>query len=255
MVSASQSESESSAFEENKSSKSLHSIHIGNRRKFACVECRQQKSKCDAYERAPEPCTKCAKKGVPCVLQKDFRRTYKRARNEAIEKRFKELTRTLTNLSSEEILQKIKEEQSTLLDGRNFTKEKIKQVKESHKINPQIFTAPRSSPMPPQPHSESGVHVEPIRDRQGWDSATRSGNSNSGMTQEQLECTPKSLGDVFMSSETISELFQEFATKYHIFLPVVDLSKGAERIYNLSPCLFWVILLIGLRRKFGANEK
>lgn len=254
MVSASQSESESSAFEENKSSKSLHSIHIGNRRKFACVECRQQKSKCDAYERAPEPCTKCAKKGVPCVLQKDFRRTYKRARNEAIEKRFKELTRTLTNLSSEEILQKIKEEQSTLLDGRNFTKEKIKQVKESHKINPQIFTAPRSSPMPPQPHSESGVHVEPIRDRQGWDSATRSGNSNSGMTQEQLECTPKSLGDVFMSSETISELFQEFATKYHIFLPVVDLSKGAERIYNLSPCLFWVILLIGLRRKFGANE-
>lgn len=80
------------------------------KRKFACVECRQQKSKCDAHERAPEPCTKCAKKNVPCILKRDFRRTYKRARNEAIEKRFKELTRTLTNLTSDEILKKIEEE-------------------------------------------------------------------------------------------------------------------------------------------------
>ena len=38
-------------------------------RKFACVECRQQKSKCDAHDRAPLPCTKCAKKNVPCILK------------------------------------------------------------------------------------------------------------------------------------------------------------------------------------------
>lgn len=59
----------------------------------------------------------------------------------------------------------------------------------------------------------------------------------------------KNLGDVYVSSQQIAELFQEFATKYHIFLPVVNLEYGAEKIYNLSPCLFWVILLIGLRRK------
>lgn len=214
------------------------------RRKFACVECRQQKSKCDAHEKAPEPCTKCAKKGVQCVLQKDFRRTYKRARNEAIEQRFKELTKTLTNLSSEEILKKIQEEQSALLDKRNFTKEKVKQLKEQN-----IFKSEDESTN----ELEKLIRMESNTNtcKMGRDSVTPPPiqfDFASGMTSEQLKCTPKSLGDIYMSSFDIAELFQEFATKYHRFLPVVDLSNGAERIYALSPCLFWVILLIGLRR-------
>ncbi|CAI4047241.1 leucine-responsive transcriptional regulator LEU3 SKDI_12G4790 [Saccharomyces kudriavzevii IFO 1802] len=229
---------------------------IARKRKFACVECRQQKSKCDAHERAPGPCTKCAKKNVPCILKRDFRRTYKRARNEAIEKRFKELTRTLTNLTSDEILKKIEEEQEIVLDNSNFTKEKVKRLRksafESTDIESRSYRTLRgepiayntnrkhtdSSPLTLLSPSTNSDYVQPIN----------------VMTEEQLKCLPKSLGDVYLSSSDIAELFQEFATKYHQFLPVVDLSKGAERIYHLSPCLFWVILLIGLRRKFGATD-
>ncbi|CAI4658244.1 AIE_G0038990.mRNA.1.CDS.1 [Saccharomyces cerevisiae] len=225
------------------------------KRKFACVECRQQKSKCDAHERAPEPCTKCAKKNVPCILKRDFRRTYKRARNEAIEKRFKELTRTLTNLTSDEILKKIEEEQEIVLDNSNFTKEKVKQLRKSAFESADI-----------EPRSCKTLRAEPIAystNRKHTDSSPLTLLSSTNfdpvhpmnvMTEEQLKCLPKSLGDVYLSSSDIAELFQEFATKYHQFLPVVDLSKGAERIYHLSPCLFWVILLIGLRRKFGATD-
>lgn len=206
----------------------------GRSRKFACVECRQQKSKCDAHDRAPEPCTKCQKKGVPCVLKKDFRRTYKRARNEAIEKRFKELTRTLTNLSSEEILKKIEQEQSALLDGQNFTKDKVKKLKQS-----------RHEETDPQANNQLGSN---------WIYELDNLQNFKELTPEQLKCTPKTLGDIYMSSEDISELFQEFAKKYHPFLPVVDITKGVEKIYRLSPCLFWVIILTGLRRKSGATE-
>lgn len=235
MASPSQSESDVSTIENTNVGKKVNLISSsGSRRKFACVECRQQKSKCDAHERAPDPCTKCAKKGVPCVLKKDFRRTYKRARNEAIEKRFKELTRTLTNLSSEEILKKIEQEQTALLDGQNFTKEKVKHLKQ---ICSKASSTDLTIPMIPN-----------------WGEELKGLHSSSAFTEEQLKCSPKSLGDIHMSSEDIAELFHEFATKYHPFLPVVDISKGAERIYTLSPCLFWVILLIGLRRKFGATE-
>ncbi|SJM88220.1 probable Regulatory protein LEU3 [Zygosaccharomyces bailii] len=206
----------------------------GRSRKFACVECRQQKSKCDAHDRAPEPCTKCQKKGVPCVLKKDFRRTYKRARNEAIEKRFKELTRTLTNLSSEEILKKIEQEQSALLDGQNFTKDKVKRLRQS-KL------------------AETGPQIKDHVDA-NWIYELNNLQNFKELSSEQLKCTPKTLGDIYMSSEDIAELFQEFAKKYHPFLPVVDITKGAEKIYRLSPCLFWVIILTGLRRKFGATE-
>lgn len=232
------------------------------KKKVACVECRQQKSKCDAHDKAPEPCTRCQKKGVPCVLKRDFRRTYKRARNEAIEKRFKELTATLSNLSSEEILKRIEEEQQQLLDNSNFTKDKIKRMKDENMKkwkNEDLQTAKNSN--------VSGSFEEEFEQF----TPNLNGNMKSEsieiaypkfteeyvfkeMTEEQLLCSPKSLGDIYVSSSEIAELFQEFATKYHRFLPVVDLTKGAERIYNLSPCLFWVILLIGLRRKAGATS-
>ncbi|CAR27571.1 ZYRO0D01650p [Zygosaccharomyces rouxii] len=214
---------------------------LSRSRKFACVECRQQKSKCDAHDRAPEPCTKCQKKGVPCVLKKDFRRTYKRARNEAIEKRFKELTRTLTNLSSEEILKKIEQEQQALLDGQNFTKDKVKRLKQSG-----ITVTPTSTA------ADGSQRANPLGS--DWIYEFEHMQNVKEMTPEQLKCTPKTLGDIYMSSEDIAELFQEFAKRYHPFLPVIDITKGAERIYRLSPCLFWVMILTGLRRKFGATE-
>lgn len=229
-------------------------------RKFACVECRQQKSKCDAHDRAPLPCTKCAKKNVPCVLKKDFRRTYKRAKNEAIEKRFKELTKSLTNMSSDEILKKIESEQMTLLDNSNFTKEKVhhKRSKTSNSNGTNRYTSQNGfthltntlSPLSNVSYSSSDNNNNSSY-KSGYISCK---TFSKGMTEEQLQCTPKSLGDIYMSSEDIAQLFQEFATKYHQFLPVINLDRGAEKIYALSPCLFWVIILIGLRRKQDSND-
>lgn len=226
------------------------------KKRVACVECRQQKSKCDAHDKAPEPCTRCQKKGVPCVLKKDFRRTYKRARNEAIEKRFKELTATLSNLSSEQILKRIEEEQQQLLDNSNFTKDKIKKMKDENmkkwqqenqetSIINSINYQEENSPMAAHIDSNGNKTIS----EENYDKSANVVFHFSEMTEEQLKCSPKNLGDVYVSSQQIAELFQEFATKYHIFLPVVNLEYGAEKIYNLSPCLFWVILLIGLRRK------
>ncbi|SCU85636.1 LAFA_0D16842g1_1 [Lachancea sp. 'fantastica'] len=194
----------------------------GRRKKLACVECRQQKSKCDAHEFAPNPCTRCRKKNIPCVLQKDFRRTYKRFRNEAIEKRFKELTKTLGNLDADEILRKIELEQEVLLDQSNFTKNKLRKLRQEH------------DEFPENSHEKSPA---------------RSGS----LPLAAQKCTSKSLGDIYLSAEDIGELFAEFVSRYHPFLPVVDITKGPERIYELSPCLFWVIMLVGLRRKFKAS--
>lgn len=229
-------------------------------RKFACVECRQQKSKCDAHDRAPLPCTKCAKKNVPCILKKDFRRTYKRAKNEAIEKRFKELTKSLTNMSSDEILKKIELEQMTLLDNSNFTKEKVhhRRSKTNNSNNTNKYASGNGvthltnnlSPLSNVSYSSSENNNSSAH-KSGYISCK---TFSKGLTEEQLQCTPKSLGDIYMSSEDIAQLFQEFATKYHQYLPVVNLDRGAEKVYALSPCLFWVIILIGLRRKQNSSD-
>ena len=154
--------SESSDFQDDKSLNfdGIKSSRRGRRKKLACVECRQQKSKCDAHEKAPEPCTRCAKKNVACVLQKDFRRTYKRVRNEVIEKRFKELTKSLSNLGAEEILKRIEEEQQTLLDKNNFTKEKLKKLRQESSSNNDVFpTLSSPSSMEHTPMTLSLIHI------------------------------------------------------------------------------------------------
>ncbi|ODV82894.1 hypothetical protein CANARDRAFT_30462 [[Candida] arabinofermentans NRRL YB-2248] len=61
-------------------------------------------------------------------------------------------------------------------------------------------------------------------------------------------CSPKSLGEVTLTSDEIKVLFIEFVENYHSILPVVDVTKGIERIFRLCPVLFWTIMSIALRR-------
>lgn len=62
-------------------------------KKIACTECRQQKARCDAFERAPEPCTRCAKRGIPCVMDSDYKRTFKRVQIARMERDYEMMKR------------------------------------------------------------------------------------------------------------------------------------------------------------------
>lgn len=62
--------------------------HSKRFKKIACTECRQQKAKCDASDKAPESCTRCAKRGIPCRLDSDFKRTFKRAKIDELVKEY-----------------------------------------------------------------------------------------------------------------------------------------------------------------------
>lgn len=57
-------------------------------KKIACTECRQQKAKCDAHEKAPNSCTRCTKRGIPCRLDSEFKRTFKRAKIDELVKEY-----------------------------------------------------------------------------------------------------------------------------------------------------------------------
>ncbi|TID23214.1 hypothetical protein CANINC_003231 [Pichia inconspicua] len=62
--------------------------HSKRFKKIACTECRQQKAKCDASDKAPEPCSRCVKRGIPCRLDSDFKRTFKRAKIDELVKEY-----------------------------------------------------------------------------------------------------------------------------------------------------------------------
>ncbi|SCV02115.1 LAMI_0G16028g1_1 [Lachancea mirantina] len=218
---------------ENESSRNLK----GRRKKLACVECRQQKSKCDAHERAPLPCTRCVKKNIECMLQRDFRRTYKRARNDVIERRFLELTQSLSNLDSKEILRRIENEEKGVMDGDTdfFERDRIASLLQKRILD--------------QMHSHTvDSRADRLSEVVDAGLVTCRLPNDVELTKEMLQCEPKSLGDVRLSAQDIAALYKEFVVKYHPFLPVVDVIKGPERLHALSPCLFWVIMLIGQRQ-------
>jgi transcriptional regulatory protein LEU3 len=57
-------------------------------KKIACTECRQQKAKCDASDKQPGPCTRCQKRNIPCRLDGEFKRTFKRAKIDELVKEY-----------------------------------------------------------------------------------------------------------------------------------------------------------------------
>ncbi|OWB67177.1 RNA polymerase II core promoter proximal region sequence-specific binding protein [[Candida] boidinii] len=370
-------------------------------KRMACVECRQQKSKCDAYERAPNPCTRCSKKGSHCSLKSDYKRTFKRAQIAVMEKEFNEMKNKLLEAHKISLATARKVHQggylpppirssidtatgssSSLLQNNStninqtipdsvttpiYTQPQQDpntqfQIYNNFPINsPNFVNLPQNSsnsnilpnpttrnssigndnintsnlnnnnsninnnnnngstsylpvyrPLPPSPFASSPNLPNIIPTTNGNNSSITNNNNNNTNnannstslpnalnknnnntsnvaperqnfipsittnqnfknynnnsiissenllkylplrrnppTHEQCICQPKTLGDFSLSSEEIEVLFIDFVENYYCMLPVVDVTKGIERIYRLCPILFWTIMFTALRR-------
>lgn len=253
----------------------------GKVKRMACVECRQQKSRCDAHERHPEPCTRCAKKHLKCDLKSDYKRTYKRARIAQIEKEFMELKKTLNTAQAAELLSRF----PSLANGENkesnrgFNSEERNDFEASHPSVrdgtghvPQVRNQPTATIPPAYPQSTNVRNVAIVNEPQAcqntqtdtaeshfdnrnltYDAKLSNNNilripQDLRLSEEVLHCEDKSVESITLTSSTIKELFMEYVLRYHPIFPVVDVTKGPERIYRLCPPLFWVIIFVSLRR-------
>lgn len=247
----------------------------GKTKRMACVECRQQKSRCDAHEKHPAPCSRCAKKGLQCNLKSDYKRTYKRARIAQIEKEFSELKKKLTTTQAAELLSKVPtlsndptlaissvSPQPHIVNDRNHLQY---QPEKSHIQRTQNI--PESWPSSVSPYntqydaryfhdsSETNTSIpntpsitRPMVQANPPEKRYVPKAEKVKILEQDLLCEEKRLEDVSLSSEIIRALFLEYADYYHPILPVVDVSMGPERIYRLCPALFWVIMFVSLRR-------
>lgn len=233
-------------------------------KRIACIECRQQKVRCDAHEQFPGSCTRCTKKGLKCLLKPDFKRTYKRRRLVEVEEEMERLRQSMEAQESE----KRRIVSGSLLDLSNST----------FKFHIPLAVPGAQEPEPkypdlPTPAQARDKAVHAVETPSSVDSGqvehfnTPPGAGSSGSAQYQrhrpgaatasghveldlsvLECTEKTMDGVTLGPDTIANLYKEFVFKYHPFLPVVDVSRGPEKIYELCPSLFWTIMAIASRR-------
>lgn len=270
-------------------------LKSGKPRRMACVECRQQKSRCDAHERYPQPCTRCTKKELRCNLKSDYKRTYKRARIAQIEREFSELKKNLTPSQAAELVSKLPTLTAASSPGASpqvpnshsirqgkfeprpvFTQFQLSLIPSPNKSNhnhhhnaPHIQQNPldqRQAESPRYSHNSSETNhsipntpsiYRPLDNSVGFITSgyTKDDNSHAEVPEHALICEEKSLDTVSLSSDTIKALYMEYVDYYHPILPVVDISKGPERIYKLCPSLFWVIMFVSLRRFYDDEQK
>lgn len=232
-------------------------------KRIACIECRQQKVRCDAHEQFPGSCTRCTKKGLKCMLKPDFKRTYKRRRLVEVEEEMERLRQSMEAQESE----KRRIVSGSLLDLSNSSiKFHIPLAVPAQEPEPKY----PDLPTPAQARDKAGHAVETpssVDSVQVDHFNTPPGAGSSGSAQYQrhrpgaatasghveldlsvLECTEKTMDGVTLGPDTIANLYKEFVFKYHPFLPVVDVSRGPEKIYELCPSLFWTIMAIASRR-------
>ncbi|OBA19522.1 hypothetical protein METBIDRAFT_46229 [Metschnikowia bicuspidata var. bicuspidata NRRL YB-4993] len=210
-------------------------------KKMACTCCRQQKSKCDAHERHPLPCTQCAKKNLVCEVNASFRRKGKRAHLARIEQEFLELKRSFQDPHAAEDLQRTAPNLAAYVESGRFSPSKTPRAVDSpgpYFVPPETLSAPSGVtpplnamlPAPPRPSLPMPlVRAMDIPDH-------------------VLQCEEKSVEEIVLSPQMIRELYMEYVRHYHPILPVVDVMKGPERLHRLCPALFWVVMFVALRR-------
>lgn len=68
--------------------------------KRACTQCRQQKAKCDSHLNPNNPCTRCRKLNLTCLISDSFKRLHKRERLSELEQDVEVLRKRLRTSES-----------------------------------------------------------------------------------------------------------------------------------------------------------
>ncbi|AOW04042.1 YALI0D13904p [Yarrowia lipolytica CLIB122] len=235
-------------------------------KRLACVECRQQKVKCDGQEGSD--CSRCKRKGIPCVVQKGFKRTYKRAQLASLEGEMERLKRVLDEQERAKTTASAHQSASSLLDLSNSAIHYavpvgVEETGGEGQHSSRIGSADTGMGNSDTSLGNADTQLGQMGQMGPGHSETRNLPSpkfkptplpavESRDTPEAApipSCVkPKTIHEVTLSVPTVNALFKEFVDHYHPILPIVNLQGGPEHIYRQCPSLFWTIMLVASRR-------
>ncbi|KAK9247040.1 hypothetical protein V1506DRAFT_572216 [Lipomyces tetrasporus] len=184
-----------------------HKMSAAKRSSMACTTCRQVKLRCDATKRLPAPCSRCEKHRKICLFDAGFKRMPVRG-----------------------ALEKVVEE-----------KEELRRLVHSFRDDPSAVIIPGAGldPCSPAiPRRKASDHHEPTPAEKPCHYRVESPCSTTAAYD---------LYGVYLDSQTIHELFEHFCRHYFRHLPVLDIQKPIDSVWNDSTLLFWTVLVTSAR--------
>ncbi|KUI64961.1 Transcriptional regulatory protein SEF1 [Cytospora mali] len=202
------------------------------KRNTACISCRDSKVKCNAASVPGQPCQRCAKLKLQCVVDKSHKRVSKRSK-------------------FEELVQEV---------------QSIKQAVAPKSSPPaalgQLPLPPIPAPAPPRLYAASSFSpgASPLASISSFNNAPPprpilDASPASGMTPGQLttpsstsgrSSQPRALKSKVFSGQDIDRYFDKYFEQYHPYFPIVRI-REPDAIYNSGPVLFWAIVATACR--------
>ncbi|USP74362.1 methylisocitrate lyase [Curvularia clavata] len=217
-------------------------------RRKACNECKQQKLRCDlASEEATAlaTCGRCARLGLECKIDHDFRRKRKRRRSADLEKEVRELREQLESGRNASGASGMR---GWSIFSPTPPSASANEALSTH-FAPLSVTQPVSIPTDGSSVKSAegiigpGTHVPGLTTRPSIEVPTPRGSIWSA------EARPRALGNTVLSVDEIDHLYHIFTTVYHPFLPLINTTKSPHEHFESSELLFWTIISVASRRE------
>ncbi|PWY89074.1 C6 zinc finger domain protein [Aspergillus heteromorphus CBS 117.55] len=202
------------------------------RSKKACTECRQQKAKCNAYLTPDQPCTRCSKLNIQCVISDPFRREHKRKRLSELEQETDELRQRLRFTQPNNDNDPRPSPIAMLTAAAEMEGHSVPTSGGELTLAPDSQTPSVESQQP----LLSSINPRPLDLDLGV-----------GVVRALDPTEARSLNNVHLTGCEVDELFRIFFHQYASFLPILDAQTTPNATYTQSPFLFWAIVAVASR--------
>ncbi|KAK0736979.1 hypothetical protein B0T21DRAFT_450186 [Apiosordaria backusii] len=215
--------------------------HARIRRNTACVRCRDAKVRCNASSASGQPCLRCSKLELQCVVDKSHKRTSRRSKLEELAAEVQNIKDAVVAPRPVLDLHQHHQHSHLHLEAPSITAEptyipalSAPSISTSSASSNAIFSRPRLYSI----SSENAV-PPPLTP------AGSNGPSTAGHSQHPAE--PRALGSRVFSGEDIDYYFEKYFEHFHPYLPIVRVTDP-DRCYERGQVLFWAIIMTACRR-------
>ncbi|OTB06888.1 hypothetical protein M426DRAFT_318603 [Hypoxylon sp. CI-4A] len=207
------------------------------KRNTACTSCRDAKVRCNPSHNPAQPCLRCAKLHLTCVVDKTHKRVSRRSKLDELVQEIQSIKQSVSGQPS-----------SSTSPTRAYSQQNDALTSFKEPSQPRIGV--------PSPASMSaGAEVRPVVVVPSASGATVAPASVIHtpaslplvQTPSAEPTLPRALGSQPFSGEDIDYYFQKYFEHYHPYMPIIR-SREPNKCYDTGPFLFWTIIYVASRR-------
>ncbi|KAI0847787.1 hypothetical protein F5Y00DRAFT_240414 [Daldinia vernicosa] len=214
-----------------------HAMSSRIKRNTACTSCRDAKVRCNPSQNPAQPCQRCAKLHLTCVVDKTHKRVSRKSKLDELVQEIQSIKQSVSGQSASlpsqtaefspqnEVLTPLKES----VPPRLGVPSPISVSADVDGRAPVIIATTTSTTVAPSSVIHTPASIPLIQ----------------GPAPEPA--LPRALGSQPFSGEDVEYYFQKYFEHYHPYMPVVR-HKDPNKCYDTSPLLFWTIIYVATRR-------